>query len=34
MTEILGYDCDGRELYEFDIIRAIWYSDIDFEEAG
>lgn len=32
MTEILGYDCDGRELYEFDIIRAIWYSDIDFEK--
>ncbi len=30
--EILGYDCDGNELYEFDIIRAIWYSDIDFEK--
>ena len=32
MIEILGYDCDGRELYEFDIIRAIWYSDTDFRE--
>ena len=32
MPEILGYDCDGRELYEFDIIRTIWYSDIDFEK--
>lgn len=32
MTEILGYDCDGQQLYEFDIIRAIWYSVIDFEK--
>lgn len=32
MAEILGYDCDGWELYEFDIIRTIWYSDIDFEK--
>lgn len=31
-TEILGYDCDGNELYEFNIIRAIWYSDIDFKK--
>lgn len=29
--EILGYDCDGNELYQFDIVRAIFYSDIDFE---
>lgn len=27
---VLGYDCDGRELFEFDVVRAIWYSDIDF----
>lgn len=31
-NDILGYDCDGRELYEFDVIRAIWYSDIDFSK--
>ncbi len=31
-TEILGYDCDGNALYEFVIIRTIWYSDIDFEK--
>lgn len=30
--EVLGYDCDGNELYEFNIIRAIWYSDIDFKK--
>ncbi len=29
-NEVLGYDCDGNELFEFDVIRAIWYSDIDF----
>lgn len=27
---VLGYDCDGNELYEYDIVRAIWYSYIDF----
>ncbi len=32
--EILGYDCDGKELHEFDIIRAIWYSDINFEKEN
>lgn len=31
-AEILGYDCDGRELYEFYIVRAIWYSNIDFKQ--
>lgn len=29
-SAILGYDCDGTALFEFDIVRAIWYSEIDF----
>ena len=29
--KVLGYDCDGLELYEFDIVRAPWYSEMDFE---
>lgn len=29
--KVLGYDCDGLELYEFDIVRTPWYSEIDFE---
>ena len=29
MDEILGYDCDGYEIYEFMILRAIWSNDID-----
>lgn len=28
---ILGYDCDGTELYELDIVRAVWYTEIDFD---
>lgn len=32
ITEILGYDCNRRELYEFYIVRAIWYSDIDLKK--
>lgn len=30
--KVLGYDCDGNELEEFDIVRPIWFSDINFEE--
>lgn len=30
--EVLGYDCDGFSLFEFNIVRAIFYSDIDFEK--
>ena len=29
---ILGFDCDNFELDEFDIVRAIWYTYIDFEK--
>ncbi len=30
---VLGYDCDGNELEEFDIIRPIWFSETDFDIA-
>ena len=30
---VLGYDCDGNELEEFDIIRPIWFSETDFDKA-
>lgn len=33
MERVLGYDCDGNELYQFDIVRAIFYSDIDFSKT-
>ena len=29
---ILGYDCDGREIYEYQILRTVWSSDIDMKE--
>ena len=32
MDDILGYDCDGKEIYEYRILRAIWSNDIDIEE--
>lgn len=32
MNDILGYDCDGKEIYEFRILRAIWSNDIDINE--
>lgn len=33
MEKVLGYDCDKTELYEFDIVRTIFYSDINFNET-
>ena len=32
MNDILGHDCDGREIYEFTILRAIWSNDINIHE--
>lgn len=32
MEKVLGYDCDGREIYEYRILRAIFSNDIDIEE--
>lgn len=32
MQKVLGYDCDGREIYEYRVLRAIWSNDIDIEE--
>ena len=32
MDDILGYDCDGKEIYEYRVLRAIWSNDIDIEE--
>ena len=32
MNDCIGYDCDGREIYEFLILRAIWSNDFDIEE--
>lgn len=32
MDDILGYDCDGKEIYEYRILRAIWSNDINIEE--
>ena len=32
MNDILGYDCDGNEIYEYRILRAIWSNDIDIKE--
>jgi hypothetical protein len=32
MSKVLGYDCDGKEIYEYRILRAIWSNDIDIEE--
>ena len=30
--DILGYDCDGREIYEYRILRAMFSNDIDIED--
>lgn len=32
MDDILGYDCDGKEIYEYRILRAIWSNDVDIEK--
>ena len=32
MDDILGYDCDGKEIYEYRILRAIWSNDMDIIE--
>ena len=29
---ILGYDCDNNEIYEYTVLRAIWSNDIAIEE--
>lgn len=31
--KVLGYDCDGNELEEFDIVRPIWFAETDFDVA-
>ena len=30
--DILGYDCDGCEIYEYRILRAMFSNDIDIED--
>ena len=32
MSKVLGYDCDGNEIYEYRVLRAIWSNDIDIEQ--
>lgn len=32
MEKVLGYDCDGREIYEYRILRSIFSNDIDIED--
>ncbi len=32
MSNALGYDCDGNEIYEFMILHAIWSNDVNVEE--
>ena len=32
MDDILGYDCDGNDIYEYRVLRAIWSNDIDIEK--
>ena len=32
MNAVLGYDCDGNEIYEYRILRAIWSNDINIKE--
>ena len=29
MEAVLGYDCDGTEIYEYRILRAIWSNNTD-----
>lgn len=31
-NDIMGYDCDGREIYEYRILRAMFSNDIDIED--
>ena len=32
MDEILGYDCDGEPIYEFQVLVGIWVNDVPVEE--
>ncbi len=32
MKNCLGYDCDGNEIEEFRILRAVWANDVDINE--
>ena len=32
MNGILGYDCDGRGIEEYRILRVIWSNDVDIEQ--
>ena len=32
MDDILGCDCDGNDIYEYRVLRAIWSNDIDIEK--
>ena len=32
MQKSIGYDCDGNELFEYMVVRAPFYSDIDFDK--
>jgi len=32
MSNVLGYDCDGNEIYEYRVLRAIWSNDIDIKD--
>lgn len=32
MDKLLGYDCDGNEIYEYRILRAIFSNDISIEQ--
>ncbi len=34
MNDCLGYDCDGNEIYEYRILRAVWSNDIPIEELN
>ena len=34
MNDAIGHDCDGNEIYEYMILRAIWSNDIDIEKMG
>ena len=34
MDDILGYDCDENDIYEYRVLRAIWSNDIDIEKLG
>ena len=32
MDKVLGYDCDGEPIYEFQILVGIWVNDVPIEE--